>query len=622
MSFQVTRCPSCASTFNTNPKLLDMAEGRVRCGACLTVFDAVEHFISTNQGDQEQSEESVFIGSDPEDFFDPSVFLTRSALSQTDDEIEFTEQADETERSTHGEFADFIDTEEIQSEDLFTREPAQREPEFTEPQFDLEHPHSPTENDFESEARELQAESKPPISADTTTLSFKSALEEAPEESLPARTEAAQQQEHQEFFAAVDESLAGLIKSDEISDLEEIAQLDVPAPAHDELLAITKETKQSVEDKNNHPQIDQTDSALANTAPPVVSTPHALVDELTKLSGDKSKRPEDISFSVSFSFQTPFSNSPAVPDKDLPPSPTVAQAELESTPVIDQAFDDDLKRLVKQAIDEQELTTAIEAGLSEFPELSTEIGETAEEQAESVREISDLAADTPRNSDVNPAEPAQEEAQRVDLDTSTEAIRARVLKAELRDEEALEQIPKEHLNALDQMATPVELVAGISRSWGRRIGLLLIILLFSATLVAQYAWYNQDRFSVDARYRNVFSFVCEQLACELPDYSEIAAIQSDNLTVRSHPNREDGLMVTVEIRNTANFEQRFPILILSFNNSNNDTIALREFAPEEYLDPGLREFEFMPVISPVQITIPIIDPGPDAVNYTLAFRSP
>ncbi|MCH1598873.1 MAG: zinc-ribbon domain-containing protein, partial [Pseudomonadales bacterium] len=77
MAFQITQCPSCNSTFNTSPQMLEMAAGKVRCGACLYVFQAREHFVDV---DSDEADESVFIGNDPEDFFDPAVFLTRSAL--------------------------------------------------------------------------------------------------------------------------------------------------------------------------------------------------------------------------------------------------------------------------------------------------------------------------------------------------------------------------------------------------------------------------------------------------------------------------------------------------------------------------------------------------------------
>ncbi len=41
----VTRCPYCRTSFHLGPMQLDAAGGKVRCGACLNVFDAREHFL-------------------------------------------------------------------------------------------------------------------------------------------------------------------------------------------------------------------------------------------------------------------------------------------------------------------------------------------------------------------------------------------------------------------------------------------------------------------------------------------------------------------------------------------------------------------------------------------------
>ena len=87
MSFNVTQCPACKSTFNTNSRVLAAAAGNVRCGACLNVFEAIDNFLIPEEGDAAaDQDESVFVGNDPQEFFDPSSFLTRSALSETHDE--------------------------------------------------------------------------------------------------------------------------------------------------------------------------------------------------------------------------------------------------------------------------------------------------------------------------------------------------------------------------------------------------------------------------------------------------------------------------------------------------------------------------------------------------------
>ncbi len=52
----VTECPNCSTRFRVNESQLEIASGRVRCGACLTVFDGAEHLLLGS--DEPPAEES------------------------------------------------------------------------------------------------------------------------------------------------------------------------------------------------------------------------------------------------------------------------------------------------------------------------------------------------------------------------------------------------------------------------------------------------------------------------------------------------------------------------------------------------------------------------------------
>lgn len=209
-----------------------------------------------------------------------------------------------------------------------------------------------------------------------------------------------------------------------------------------------------------------------------------------------------------------------------------------------------------------------------------------------------------------------------EAEDSSEDIRARALRAQLLDDEALEQLPEENLAALKVMATPLELGSGQRRRWGATLGLGLLACLLGVGIAGQYLWRHNSVFSQEPMLRPLFVSTCQLLSCSLEPYSNLAAIVSSNLSVRSHPERADAIMVNVEMRNTAPFEQAFPIMVLGFNTASNDLVALREFTPDEYLDSGLQGVTQMPVMAPVQIGLALMDPGNDAVNYTLAFRLP
>lgn len=205
---------------------------------------------------------------------------------------------------------------------------------------------------------------------------------------------------------------------------------------------------------------------------------------------------------------------------------------------------------------------------------------------------------------------------------SIEAIRARVLQSDLQDEEALERLPSENLSILERFSTPVELIVARQRAWRRKIVWSVVALLAGLALLGQYLWQERAAYSQVATLRPLYQTACQWLGCSLPVYTNIDAIRSETLAVRSHPRIANVLQANITFRNTAPFPQPFPILILSFNSASNTVIALREFAPAEYLQEGLRDIEIMPVGSPVQVDLELIDPGRDAVNYTMAFRRP
>ena len=43
---QLTQCPHCKASFKVSDEQLSAANGRVRCGACLNIFDAIAYQIS------------------------------------------------------------------------------------------------------------------------------------------------------------------------------------------------------------------------------------------------------------------------------------------------------------------------------------------------------------------------------------------------------------------------------------------------------------------------------------------------------------------------------------------------------------------------------------------------
>ena len=113
---------------------------------------------------------------------------------------------------------------------------------------------------------------------------------------------------------------------------------------------------------------------------------------------------------------------------------------------------------------------------------------------------------TAARADTAEAPSAADAAQREEEADSTEAIRARALEAEMRDEEALEAIPEENLAALNQVSTPLELLGSGESQWLRQGLLATAMVLLTAILTAQFLWQEMAVYSQLTRIRPLYEF--------------------------------------------------------------------------------------------------------------------
>ncbi|WLQ13987.1 DUF3426 domain-containing protein [Hahella aquimaris] len=146
-------------------------------------------------------------------------------------------------------------------------------------------------------------------------------------------------------------------------------------------------------------------------------------------------------------------------------------------------------------------------------------------------------------------------------------------------------------------------------------------LLLVVFLVSQLAWFHFDKLARYDQLRPWYAKACEVIGCTLPSLYDVGQIRSQNLVVRSHPLVNKALIIDAIITNQASFAQPFPNISLNFSDINNNVIAHRIFTPLEYLSGEAKDMTQMPPSAPVHITLEILDPGKQAVNYTLDFIS-
>lgn len=156
----------------------------------------------------------------------------------------------------------------------------------------------------------------------------------------------------------------------------------------------------------------------------------------------------------------------------------------------------------------------------------------------------------------------------------------------------------------------------------RRLGWTLLSLLAALALAGQYLWYHFDELARQDDYRPWLEAICPTLGCTLPPRVDIERIRSSNLVVRKHPEFGGALQVDAIIYNRASFAQPFPLLELRFTDLNGQVVASRRFKPSEYLGGELAGQTRMPPQTPIHIALEILDPGPQAMNYSLSFHSP
>jgi len=91
-SEQYTRCPHCKATFEVSEKQLSAAAGKVRCGACMEVFDAVAYLIPQNGNETLKSQDDT-----PSEIPTPSTEHESHTHETDDEELIFEDSDDEKE---------------------------------------------------------------------------------------------------------------------------------------------------------------------------------------------------------------------------------------------------------------------------------------------------------------------------------------------------------------------------------------------------------------------------------------------------------------------------------------------------------------------------------------------
>lgn len=165
---------------------------------------------------------------------------------------------------------------------------------------------------------------------------------------------------------------------------------------------------------------------------------------------------------------------------------------------------------------------------------------------------------------------------------------------------------------------PIEFNAKRMRRWYQRKLWPSLSIIALIALVVQVGWFKFDYFSRVEPYRTGYLFLCPHLGCQVPTLVDTSRILASNLVVREHPDTQGALAVDVMLINGAPFEQPFPDLLLVFTDIDQNEVASRRFIPKDYLGGELVGRELMPQNQKIHVTLDLVDPGAEAVNYHIS----
>lgn len=133
-------------------------------------------------------------------------------------------------------------------------------------------------------------------------------------------------------------------------------------------------------------------------------------------------------------------------------------------------------------------------------------------------------------------------------------------------------------------------IAGDGLGGTRRLaGLLwpLGILLLSAGLIAQVAWWERAVWQHQPQLRAALEGACAWIGCRLPLPRIAGTMEIRQPALGEHPQDPQALRLTLTLINRAPVTQRLPLLQLELYDREEVLAAARRFSPDQYYPPEL-----------------------------------
>lgn len=166
----------------------------------------------------------------------------------------------------------------------------------------------------------------------------------------------------------------------------------------------------------------------------------------------------------------------------------------------------------------------------------------------------------------------------------------------------------EELNSLIQTPKTPTVRAG----WWTAVSATLVVVL-----IAQVIHHHRDPLVRSPKWGETVSRVYRALGLNLTPQWDLHAYELQQWGVISDASARDALRVRASVTNTAAYAQPYPFVKLALEDRWGAIVAMREFAPEEYLPSIATANRMMAPRQRTNAEIVIVDPGADAVGFQI-----
>ncbi len=148
---------------------------------------------------------------------------------------------------------------------------------------------------------------------------------------------------------------------------------------------------------------------------------------------------------------------------------------------------------------------------------------------------------------------------------------------------------------------------------------LLGVLILTAALILQVAWWKRDELAAEPLGQRVLRHVCPHLPCDVQPPREPGKLVVLERNLTPHPQQQNALLFRVRLENQAEFAQPYPIVELRLLDSRQALTAVRRFGPELYRGGSTGAWDLLPPHQPTEILLALRDPGTHVTGFLLDF---